>query len=490
METIPANIKPRRPWLAALLSLLSGSLGQVYAGHFRRSMFLWIIGVFFGLILALCFISLPLGRLGMTLLLLCVPAFTVFLVIDAFLLARRSRDAPLKRYQRWWVYILLYVAFIAGSNALAYVFKTFIGEAFVVPTRSMSPTIMAGDRIFVDKLWASSSRLQRNDVVVYRRKGPDSALYVTRVVGFPGDKIVIKNEQVFVNGAKWDDRHAVFEGPPVRRVYNVDHFVDIANYGPVTVPPDCFFVLGDNRRRAKDSRLLGPIPLSNFYGKALVVYWSHPREFPDPNDTTHYTLGKIRWDRIGTPALIRCRCRLGVSPDKNLSGETPNLRNWKHGRWSRNCTIGRSGRKTMTTPIQVRDFYEIVWNRRDYEIVPRLLAEDFVFRGSLGSELRGRDAFRRYAENVHNALGNYTCDILECIQEGSKAFAKMRFSGVHVGEFPGYPPSGKLVSWHGAALFELSGDVIGSLWVLGDLHGLLAVLRRNQIAQPSATGDV
>ncbi len=235
----------------------------------------------------------------MTLLLLCVPAFTVFLVIDAFLLARRSRNAPLKRYQRWWVYILLYVAFIAGSNALAYVFKTFIGEAFVVPTRSMSPTIMAGDRILVDKLWARSSRLQRNDVVVYRSEGPNSPLYVTRVVGLPGDLILIKNEQVFVNGTKWDDCHAVFEGPRPPPIYTADHYIDIANFRPFTVPRDCFFVLGDNRRRAKDSRLRGPIPLSDFYGKARVVYWSHPREFPDPNDTTHYTLGKIRWDRMG-----------------------------------------------------------------------------------------------------------------------------------------------------------------------------------------------
>jgi hypothetical protein len=58
-------------------------------------------------------------------------------------------------------------------------------------------------------------------------------------------------------------------------------------------------VLGDNRRRSRDSRISGPIPLADFYGKARLIYWSRPRQFPDPDDTTRYTHGPIRWDRIG-----------------------------------------------------------------------------------------------------------------------------------------------------------------------------------------------
>ena len=83
----------------------------------------------------------------------------------------------LKRYQQWWVYVLLFGVFGLGSNAIANLFRTFIGEAFVVPGSSMSPTIQPGDRILVDKRWYVRDRIHRNDVVAFRSEGPDSPLY-------------------------------------------------------------------------------------------------------------------------------------------------------------------------------------------------------------------------------------------------------------------------------------------------------------------------
>lgn len=112
-----------------------------------------------------------------------------------------------------------------------------------------------------------------------------------------------------------------------------------------------------------------------------------------------------------------------------------------------------------------------------------LLAEDFSFRGSLGSELRGREAFKDYVRSVRNALANYQCEILECVTEDKQAFAKMRFSGVHVAAFRGYLPTGKPVHWLGAALFRFEDQAIAELWVLGDLAGLEAILKNNQEAQ-------
>jgi len=110
--------------------------------------------------------------------------------------------------------------------------------------------------------------------------------------------------------------------------------------------------------------------------------------------------------------------------------------------------------------------------------------EDFSFRGSLGSELRGREAFKDYVRTVRKALANYRCDILECVTEGRQAFAKMLFSGTHVAAFRGYPPTGMQVHWQGAALFRFEGAAIAELWVLGDLAGLDAVLKKNQEATP------
>jgi len=111
-----------------------------------------------------------------------------------------------------------------------------------------------------------------------------------------------------------------------------------------------------------------------------------------------------------------------------------------------------------------------------------LLTKDFSFRGSLGAELRGQDDFLAYVRSVRLALAGYRCEILACVSEGDQAFAQMRFSGQHVGEFRGYQPTGKPVHWLGAALFRFERRAIAELWVLGDLMGLEAVLKANQAA--------
>lgn len=287
-----SSSKPRRPWLAAILSLLCGPLGQVYVGRLRRSLFLWFVGSCLSLFLAFCAIGLPIRRLGLILLCLGVVAFPVCLAADAFLLARQNRHASLKRYQRWWVYVLLYVIFSSGNVAVAHLARSFVGEAFVMPTRSMSPTIQPGDRFLVDKRWYNRNRIRRNDVVVFLSEGPGSPPYVQRIAGLPGDEIEIENERVFINGTEWDDPHAVFNAP-------LPPLEDMVNHVPVTVPSDGCFLLGDNRRMSKDSRMVGPIPLSDICGVARLIYWSHERTFPDPNDTRHYVLGPIRWERLG-----------------------------------------------------------------------------------------------------------------------------------------------------------------------------------------------
>jgi steroid delta-isomerase-like uncharacterized protein len=136
----------------------------------------------------------------------------------------------------------------------------------------------------------------------------------------------------------------------------------------------------------------------------------------------------------------------------------------------------------MSTPNLVEAFYERIWNAGDLAAVSELLREDFSFRGSLGAELRGHEAFKDYVRSVRGALANYRCEILACIAEGEQAFAKMRFSGTHVAPFRGYPATGLPVHWLGAALFRFEQQAIAELWVLGDLASLDAVLKDNQAA--------
>ena len=126
----------------------------------------------------------------------------------------------------------------------------------------------------------------------------------------------------------------------------------------------------------------------------------------------------------------------------------------------------------------VASFYARIWNSGD-EHVEDLLTNDFSFRGSLGTETIGRSAFLEYVRSVRGSLADYHCEILDCVTEAPQAFARMRFSGVHVAPFRGLALTGKPVHWHGAALFTFRGNKICALWVLGDLAGLDAVLQAN-----------
>lgn len=138
----------------------------------------------------------------------------------------------------------------------------------------------------------------------------------------------------------------------------------------------------------------------------------------------------------------------------------------------------------MSTPSLVAAFYDRIWNRGDLAAIPQLLAEGFVFRGSLGSETCGQQEFRDYVCAVRGGLSNYRCEILDCVAEGDCAFARMRFSGLHTGVFRGYQPTGREVHWLGAALFHFERGVICELWVLGDTVCLDRELKINQVASP------
>ena len=133
----------------------------------------------------------------------------------------------------------------------------------------------------------------------------------------------------------------------------------------------------------------------------------------------------------------------------------------------------------MSTPGLVADFYERLWHAGDRGALREVLHEEVRFRGSLGAELSGAEAFWTYLTSVRAALADYRCEILECVTENESAFAKMRFSGTHVGDFRGFPPTGGKVEWLGAAHFVIQRGRIAQIWVLGDLAGLDENLREN-----------
>lgn len=141
-------------------------------------------------------------------------------------------------------------------------------------------------------------------------------------------------------------------------------------------------------------------------------------------------------------------------------------------------------RLIVSTPPLVASCYERLWHAGDEGAVPELLSAEFSFRGSRGAELKGHPAFWEYICGFRTALAHYRCEILECVPEGQQAFAKMRFSSIHLGAFRGHRPSGRPVHWQGAALLRFEAERICELWVLGNLVGLDAWLKSNAQSQP------
>ncbi len=130
----------------------------------------------------------------------------------------------------------------------------------------------------------------------------------------------------------------------------------------------------------------------------------------------------------------------------------------------------------MTPRRLVTRFYEEVWNRADTSAIAELFHPDCRYRGSLGDERRGHEGVAAYVHELTGALGGFRCEIEALVVEDERAFAKLRFSGRHEGELLGVAPTGREVSWAGAALFECEAGRIRTLWVLGDLAGLRAQL--------------
>ena len=120
----------------------------------------------------------------------------------------------------------------------------------------------------------------------------------------------------------------------------------------------------------------------------------------------------------------------------------------------------------------VRLFYERFWNEVDLQLAEEILHPNVRFRGSVGVGASGPRAVCDYVLMVTTALSEYRCDVETLIAEGTDAAATVRFSGVHVGSFMGFPPTGRRVEWAGAAFFVAERNLLRDIWVLGDLESL------------------
>jgi signal peptidase I len=131
----------------------------------------------------------------------------------------------------------------------------------------MEPTLTIGDNLITDSKYFKKTELQRGDLVIFQYPKDPAKDFIKRVIALEGEKIEIKNKQVYIND------EAIPESYKVHKDINVDEAIR-DNFGPALVPSDHCFVLGDNRDNSMDSRYWGSIPISNIKAKPLYIYWA------------------------------------------------------------------------------------------------------------------------------------------------------------------------------------------------------------------------
>ena len=167
---------------------------------------------------------------------------------------------------------------------LALFIRTFVVQAFKIPSGSMEPTLLIGDHIFVNKFiygikipflqktLIPIKNPSRGDIIVFIFPKDESKDFIKRLIGLPGERIEIKGGEIFIDGKRLDDPYGDYG----------DSFEDWSNPGKTclfctaTVPEGHYFVMGDNRNNSEDSRYWGFVPADSIKGKAFIVYWSWP----------------------------------------------------------------------------------------------------------------------------------------------------------------------------------------------------------------------
>jgi len=155
---------------------------------------------------------------------------------------------------------------------LAIIIRTFLLGPYKIPTGSMRPTFLEGDRIFVDKVSYRFHEPERGDIIVFKYPLDKKKDFVKRLVGLPGDKIEIHDGKLIINGRLVDDK-------PFSNVYyyNRDDW-DYGKHGQIIeVPDNSFFAMGDNSAQSSDSRNWGFVPRKNMVGKAFLIWWPPKR---------------------------------------------------------------------------------------------------------------------------------------------------------------------------------------------------------------------
>jgi signal peptidase I len=252
---------------------------------------------------------------------------------------QQAASRPTPRKERGW--LAGSVQSLAGTVAIALFVITFVVQAFQIPSESMENTLLIGDYLLVDKVhfgeggvWGHLlpyAAIRRGDIIVFRYPVKPVQHFVKRVIAVPGDTVRLINKQVYVNGKPLTEKYALYRSS-LHDVYRddfprTDYIVPqvesswwvqmrgLVHGGELRVPPEEYFVMGDNRDESLDSRYWGFVPRENIIGRPLLIYWSvrsgeRPTSAGAADDKLHelaYAVTRIfqdtRWNR--TFRLVR-----------------------------------------------------------------------------------------------------------------------------------------------------------------------------------------
>ncbi len=202
-----------------------------------------------------------------------------------------------------------YFESICVAVILALFVRTFVVQAFKIPTGSMEPNLLIGDHLLVNKFVFAPTLtsgegtllpidpIHRGDIVVFKFPEDPERDFIKRTIGLPGETLELRNKKVYINGTPLDEPYVHFLFPPDESASPdaaVTDFDVRSRYGPVTVPADHYFMMGDNRDNSQDSRYWGFMPRNYVKGKALFVYFS----FGESTGGLPGLIGNVRWSRI------------------------------------------------------------------------------------------------------------------------------------------------------------------------------------------------
>ena len=217
-----------------------------------------------------------------------------------------------------------YFESIVIAVILALFIRTFVVQAFKIPTGSMENNLLIGDHLLVNKfslgptatpferMLLPVATIHRGDVLVFKYPEEPERDFIKRIIGLPGETLEMKEKKIYINGTPLDENYVHFLEPP----HLGEDLTEVTSrdvrerYGPVTVPPNEYFAMGDNRDNSQDSRYWGFLPRDYIKGKALIIYWSYEAEREDYQDesasATLRNLGSVfihfftrtRWDRM------------------------------------------------------------------------------------------------------------------------------------------------------------------------------------------------